>query len=186
MIEKLFTSKTRIKVLEYLFFCRKETYLREIAKELKVSPSAVKKELDNILDLGLIKKQKNKIILNESSPILEELRKIFLKTDSINYPIKKAIEKLDIKFALIFGSFARGVYNSESDVDLLVIGKVRQEEVFRALKYVEKLIKREVNPVVWTLEELEKNKNKGFVRDIVKKEKIMVIGDENEFKRVVK
>ena len=62
MLEKLFTSKTRIKILDYLLFHKKETYLREIAKDLKLYPSAVKREIDNLLGLGLIKKQKNKII----------------------------------------------------------------------------------------------------------------------------
>lgn len=186
MLERLFTSKTRIKILDYLFFHSKETYLRAIAKELNLSPSAIKRELDNLLDLGLIRKQKNKIILDESNPILEDLKRIFLKTDSIIYPIKEALKKEDIKFALLFGSFAQDKYTSESDIDLLVIGKVKQQEVFKLLKPTEKVIKREINPVVWTLQELKENKNKGFVKDIIKKNKIMVIGDKNEFQRIVK
>lgn len=186
MLEKLFTSKARIKILDYIFFHKRETYLREIAKELKLSPSAIKRELDNLLELGLIIKQRNKIMLNESNPFLEDLKRIFLKTDSISYPVKEALRKEDIKFALIFGSFAQEKYNSESDIDLLIIGKAKQQEVFKLLKPVEKLIKREINPVVWTLEELKKNKNKGFVKDIMKKNKIMLIGDENEFQRIIK
>ncbi len=186
MLEKLFTSKTRIKMLDYLFFHRKETYLREISKELKLSPSATKRELDNLLDLGLIKKQKNKIILNESNTIIEDLKRIFLKTDSIRYPIKKALKKERIKFALIFGSFAQANYNSESDIDLLIIGNTKQQKVFRLLRPVEKTIKREINPIVWTLQELKKNKNKGFIKDIIKKNKIMIIGDKNEFQRAIR
>lgn len=186
MLEKLFTSKARIRILEYLFFCNKETYLREIVKDLKISPSAVKREIDNLLDMGLIKKQKNKIFLDESNNFLDDLKKIFLKTDSISYPIEKELKKEDIKFALIFGSFAQGKYNSESDIDLLIIGKITQQEAFRLLKSAEKIIKREINPVVWTLQELKKNKNKGFVRDIMKKNKIMIIGDKNEFQGIIK
>ena len=185
MLEKLFTSKVRIKILEYLFFYNKETYLREIVKDLKLFPSAVKRELDNLLDLGLIKKQKNRIILDESNPFLEDLKRIFLKTDSIIYPIKKSLKKENIKFALIFGSFVQGKYNSESDIDLLIIGKIKQQEVFKLLTPVEEIIKREINPVVWTLKELRKNKNIGFVRDIVKN-MIIIIGDENEFQRIVR
>lgn len=186
MLERLFTSKVRIKILEYLFFYNKETYLREISAELNLSPSAVKRELDNLLDLGLIKKQKNKIFLDESSPILEDIRKIFLKTDSIVYFIKKALIKKNIQFALIFGSFAQGKHTSESDIDLLIIGKIKEDEIFKLLKPAEKLTEREINPVVWTLQELQKNKNKGFVKNILKKNKIMVIGDKNEFQRIVK
>ncbi len=102
------------------------------------------------------------------------------------YPIKKALNKKDIKFALIFGSFAKGNYGSESDIDLLVIGDVKQKEIFKLLKPVEKLIKREISPVVWTVEELKKNKSKGFVKDIAKKRKIMIKGGGDEFQRIIK
>jgi len=185
MLEKLFTSKTRVKILDYLFFRKKETYLREIVKELNLSPGAIKREIDNLLKLGLIKKQRNRIVLNESNPIIKDLKNIFLKTDSIVYPLKEILKREDIKLALIFGSFAQGRYNLESDVDLLVIGKIKQEKVFKLLNPIEKMIKKEINSVVWTLEELKKNKNKGFVKDIIKKEKIMIIGDKDEFQRIV-
>ena len=186
MLKRLFTSKTRIKILEYLFFNKKETYLREIAKELKLSTNAIKRELDNLLVLELINKKKNKIILNKSNPFLNDLKNIFLKTDSINYPIREGLKKLNTDFILIFGSFARGDYNSESDVDLLILGNAKQQEVFKLLKPVEKIIKREINPVVWTIKELKENKNKGFVRDILKKDKIMIKGDKNEFQRIIR
>ena len=186
MLEKLFTSKARIRILEYLFFHKKETYLREIAKDLGLSPSAIKREIDNLICLGLINKQKNKLSLNESKPFLEDIKKLFLKTDSIGYPIKEALKKQDIKFILIFGSFAKGNYNSESDIDLLVIGNVKQQEIFRLLRPVEKSIGREINPIVWTPDELKKNKDKAFVKDIMKKNKIMIKGDESEFQRVIR
>lgn len=186
MIERLFTSKTRVKILGYLFFYNKETYLREIVRELKLSPSAVKRELNNLLVMGLIKKKKNRIILNESCGIIDELKKIFLKTDFIVYPIRRALKKEGIKFAIIFGSFANNTYNSESDIDLLVIGNVKQKEIFRLLRPIEKMIKREINPVVWTIEELKKSKDKGFVKDIMKKNRIMIKGDEDEFQGIVR
>jgi len=185
MLEKLFTSKTRVKILEYLLFHKGETYLREIARELQTSPGAVKREIDNLHSLGLIRKQKGKVVLDEANTLVEDLRKIFLKTDSIAYPIKEALENPHIDFVLIFGSFAQGKYNSESDVDLLVIGDIAQEEVFRLLRPVEEKIKREINPVVWTRKELKKNRKKGFVRDILKKEPLILKGDVDEFRRIV-
>lgn len=180
MIEKLFTSKARTKILEYLFFRKKETHLREIAKELKIHPSAAKRELDNLLALGLIQKQNNKISLNEANPIIPDLKRIFIKTDSIKEPIKKALQKLDAQFIFIFGSFAQEKHTVESDIDLMVIGNCKQADVFALLKPIEKTVEREINPIVWTPEELGKNKNKGFVKDIMKKSKIMVKGDEHE------
>ena len=184
MLEKLFTSKTRIKILEYLFFHKKETYLREIARDLNLPPSAIKRELDNFFELGLIKKEKNRVILNESQPFLEDLKRIFLKT-SISYPIKEALKRVNTDFILIFGSFAQGKYIPESDVDLMIIGNLEQSKVFELLKPAERIIGREISPIIWTLEELKRNRNKGFVKDILKKNKIMIKGDENEFQRVI-
>ena len=68
----------------------------------------------------------------------------------------------------------------------MVIGEVTQQKVFKLLKPVEKIIKREINPVVWTPEELKNNKNRGFVKDIMKKNKIMIIGNKNDFQRIIK
>lgn len=186
MLEKLFVSKVRIKILDFLFFQKQETYIREIGRELKLSPSAVKREVDNLISIKLVLKEEKRIILNKTNPILIDLRNIFLKTDSIIYPIREALKEKDIEFALIFGSFARSEYNSKSDVDLLVIGKIKQEKVFKLLRPVEKIVKRDLNPVVWTSEELKRNKNKGFVKDIIKKNKLMIIGGENEFQRIIK
>ncbi|MEK6886876.1 MAG: nucleotidyltransferase domain-containing protein [Nanoarchaeota archaeon] len=186
MLEKLFTSKSRIKILEYLFFYNEETYLREMAKELKLSPSTTKRELDNLINFGLIRKQGNRITFNKSNPIFDDLKNIFLKTDSIGYNIINALKNEDIEFIVLFGSFAHGKYSPESDVDLLIVGNVKQQEVFKLLRPVEKLIKREIAPVVWTLEELKKGKNGGFVRDIMKKNKIMLKGDKNEFQRIIR
>jgi len=185
MLEKLFTSKNRIKILEYLFFYNKEIYLREIVKELKISPSAVKREIDNLLSIGLINKQKNKIILNEFCNILEDLKKIFLKTDFIIYPITKALKNKKIKFAFLFGSFPRGDYKIDSDIDLMIIGNIPLSSVIRIIKPVEDKIKREINPIVWTLENLKKQKQSGFVKDIFKKKIIIIKGNENELRKII-
>lgn len=186
MLEKLFTSKNRIKIMEFLFFEREETYLREISKELGISPSAVKRELENLIVTGLIKKQRNKIVLNEKSNIIGDLKNIFIKTDAIVYPIKRVLKSNKIKFTLIFGSFAVGDYSGDSDIDLMIIGDMKLSEVYKLLRPVENQIKREINPVVWKLETLRGKKDIGFVRDIFKKKIIMLKGEENEIRKIVK
>lgn len=186
MLERLFTSKARIKILGYLFFRKKETYLREIAKELKLAPSAVKRELDNLAELDIIKKIKNKIVLNEENPFLEELKQIFLKTDFIIYPIKKALDKKEIEFALIFGSFAKGNFNSESDVDLLIIGKINLSEIIKLLKPIENKINRDINPIIWNINEFKERKKGKFASEIFSGKILMIKGEENELRKIAK
>ena len=185
MLEKIFTSKNRIKIMEYLFFVKNETYIREIGKNLKISPSAVKREVDNLENIGIIKKSSNKIKLNSESNIIDDLKNIFVKTDYISYKIKEILDKTKAKFVFIFGSFAKGTYDSNSDIDLLIIGDFKLSEVYNLLKPVEEKTKREINPVVWTIENLKKEKNSGFVKDIFKKNIIMIKGDENELRKII-
>ena len=190
MLERLITSKTRTKILQLLLFNNEELHLREIARLIKITPIYVKKELDNLEKLDLIiKTDKANLTLykiNNNSSLIIDLRSLFIKTDFIGYPINEAFRGLDLKYVLIFGSFAEGSFNSESDIDLLVIGEVKQADIFKALKPAEKTLGREINPIVWTLEELKRNRDKGIVKDIIKKSKIMIKGDENEFQRVIR
>lgn len=185
MLEKIFTSKTRIKIMQFLFFEKQETYVREISKMLNISVSGVKREVDNLKKLGLIKKSK-KVLLNKECVFLDDLKSIFVKVDYIRYPIKKALESVKVEFALIFGSFARGDYSSDSDVDLLIVGEIKQAEVFKKLKRVERMVKRDINPVVWDASELKKKKNSVFVKEIFANKIIMIKGEEKDVRQIIK
>ncbi len=185
ILDRIFGSSARVEILGYLFFDKKESYIREISKKLRISPSAVKREIDNLTELGIIKKDERKIILNESSSILNDLRNIFLKTDFIIYPIRESLKNNKIKFAFVFGSFARGDYETKSDVDLMVVGDVKLGEVIKTISMSEKKVGKDINPVVWSVENLKKEKNSGFVRDIFRKGIIMVKGDENELRKII-
>jgi len=96
MLERLFTSTTRIKILRLLMFnSDKWYYLRELARKIKTTPTYVKKELDNLTEAGFInKKRKGNLILfhiNQDSPIFNELRELFIKSDYILF--KQMYEK---------------------------------------------------------------------------------------------
>lgn len=186
MLEKLFTSKNRIKIMQYLFFNKSDTYIREISRDLKMPVSAVKREIDNLILTDILLKDEKKIMLNKKSPIIEELKSIFVKTDAISYQLREALKDKRIKYAFLFGSFARGDYNSDSDVDLMVIGDIKSIDLYKKIKTIEDKVKREINPVVWSVENLRKQKNSGFVKDIFKKEIIMIKGEENEIRQIVK
>lgn len=187
MLERLFTSKNRVKVLGFLLFKKEESHIREISRELKISPSAVKREIDNFVSLGIVKIEKKRIALNKKCSFLGDLKNIFTKTDAVIYPIREAINKNKrIQYAFIFGSFARGDYRQESDIDLVIISEMKLSEAYDLLRRVENKINRDINPIVWTLKNLKKQKRSGFVRDIFKKGIIMVKGGEDEIREIVK
>lgn len=186
MIEKLFTSKNRVKILSHLFFENEQSYIRELSKNLKISPSAVKKEIDNLINLNILKQKDNKIILNENCNYLLDLKNILLKTDYIIYPIKKELNKRSIKFVILFGSFAKGNYKKESDIDLILIGDLKQSEAFKLIKKIETKINKSINPIVWNEEDFKVKKTGRFFKEIISNKYVLIKGDKDEFQRIIR
>jgi predicted nucleotidyltransferase len=92
-----------------------------------------------------------------------------------------------VHFALVFGSFAAGSETRFSDVDLLVVGDIGEEALMNALVDAEAGIGREVNYILWRADEFMERSMAGnhLLREIVSKPLVMLVGDENEFRRVV-
>ncbi|MBU0457374.1 MAG: nucleotidyltransferase domain-containing protein [Nanoarchaeota archaeon] len=185
MLEKLFTSKTRIKLLTHLLFSTEEYKLRELSRKLKIPVSAVSRELKNLQNISLVKKEKEHFTINSDSNILLELRNIFIKTDAFKIELEKSLESKLIQFAFVFGSFANETYTAESDIDLFIVGKISNEEVFLKIKPLERKLAREINPIIWPLADLKKKKNSSIVRDIARKKIIMLKGKEYELRKII-
>lgn len=193
MLERLFTSKTRVSILEeFLLNPGTEYHIRELARIVEATPIYVQKELKNLESLGLLgsRRKGNMVLykLQTKSPIVEDLKRIFLKTESIGYAIVGELDTKKIKFALIFGSFAKGIETPTSDVDMLIIGNVKEDDILRSISKTERRIGREINFILWTEKEfLQKvRENIPLIREISKTPIIMIVGNEDEFKRSIK
>ena len=194
ILERLFTSKTRVKLLEiFLLKPDEKFHISELARMVDNEPINVQKELKNLQLTGLLhsKKQGNMIQykLRRESPIAEDLKRIFLKTESIGKEIlSKLPEKDKMKYALIYGSVAKGTESGSSDVDMLIIGSISENSILRSIQKIEQRIGRTINFSLWTEKELiQKIRDRiPLVREISKTPVIMIVGDEDEFKRVIK
>ncbi|HJT09692.1 MAG TPA: nucleotidyltransferase domain-containing protein [Candidatus Nitrosotalea sp.] len=193
MLERLFTSTTRVSILEeFLLNPGREYHIRELARILEVTPIYVQKELRNLESLGLLESRKkgNMVIykLQVKSSIVEDLKRIFLKTESIGQAIMQDLDARKIKFAFIFGSFAKGVETATSDLDILIIGDVNEDDVLRSISKTERRIGRQINFILWTEREfVEKVEKKiPLIKEISKTPIIMIVGDEDELKRFIK
>jgi len=193
MLKRLFTSNTRIKLLKLFFLNReREFYLRELARITHENLNSVRRELNNLKNAGLIveRKRGNQKLykVNKFSPVHEELRRILIKTVGTGDLLREELSKFEIKFLLIYGSFAQGDEVEKSDIDLLIIGKVNEEALIKTIRKLEKELSREINYILWNYEEFKKRvKEKHYLlMDIVRKPVIMIIGDEDEFRKVVK
>lgn len=193
MLEKLFTSKTRVSILEeFLLNPSTEYHIRELARIVEATPIYVQKELKNLESFGLlVSRRKGNMVLYKlqtKSPIVEDLKRIFLKTESIGHAIAEDLDAKKIKFALIFGSFAKGTETPTSDIDMLIIGNVNEDDILRSISKTERRIGREINFILWTEKEfLQKvRENIPLIKEILKTPIIMIVGEEDEFKRSIK
>ena len=191
MLEQLFTSKTRIRILSLLMFNQdKEYHLREIGRIINTSPKYVGKELEKLLKINLVNKYEkgnmNIYSVNKSNVILNELKQIFLKTDYLGELIRKEL-KDKVKYAFIYGSFAKGEENKSSDIDLFAVGKIKEDELIKIIQRLEKTVKREVNYVLWNENTFKQRAKSHHLLKTIKKSKIiMLIGNENEFKKSIR
>jgi len=185
MLEKLFTSKTRVKLLN-LFLLNPETefYIREIARKTCENTNAIRRELQNLEDIGLLISTKKGNLkyysTNKKNPIYVELTNIFLKTGGVWRTLSENINLLgNIEIAFIYGSFATGNAGSKSDIDLFIIGQVHENELIRCIERLEKEFSREINYVIFTPSEFSQRieNNDPFIKNVLNEKRVMLIGD---------
>jgi predicted nucleotidyltransferase/DNA-binding HxlR family transcriptional regulator len=188
-IELMF-NRYRRTLLAQLFLRPDERFhLRELARMTEISAGSIHRELKAMAEAGLlIRTQVGNQVLYQADPgcsIYEELASIFRKTTGLAKLLGDQLNKIsdNIDVAIIFGSMASGQQNSESDVDVLVLGDLELLDVVKVLSPVGQTLRREINPVVMTAEVFAANvmSKDRFALRIVEEPKIFVIGDADEF-----
>ena len=186
-------GKTRRSILALLFSHTKETFhLRKILRLAGVSPGAGQRELKRLSDAGVILRavKENQVLFqaNPRCPIFEELKSLITKTAGVVDVLRAALGPLAgrISSALLYGSLARGGAGVESDIDLLVVGEVSFEDIVGNVARAQDLLRREINPMVMSLEEFHSRMSKGdhLLDSIMKSSFVPVIGDPRELVRV--
>ncbi len=192
-LEYLFGTKSQILILK-LFFLNpnKEFYLNDIARRTGLSASYVAKELKKVERIRMVsRREQGNLVLfsvDRKCTIYDELKRIFLKYELLDEIIARELPKEEIKYAFIYGSFAQGKETESSDIDLFIVGKIKEKIVLDVIRKIEGETGREVNYILWTEQELKKKVREGvpLLRNIVDNPIIMIVGDEDEFRRAVK
>lgn len=174
-----------------LFNQDREYHLREIARLVKISPVYVSKELDNLCRINLVKKKKTANLsiysVNRECVFLAELRRIYMKTDYLGELIRRELKNEDVRYCLIFGSFAQGTESSSSDIDLFLVSEIKEDRLIGIIQGIEKTTQREINYVLWDQEAYDKRaKDNNLLANIRKGKVIMLVGDDDEFRGRVK
>jgi len=164
----------------------KKYYVRQIERLLGYSVGSISRELKKFKndDLLLTEKAGNLVYykLNIEHPLYEELKSIIMKSSGIVQRLKEALVSfVNIDVAFIYGSYASGEAKASSDIDIMIIGDVESSEVVNGLTKLEIKFDREINFTLFTKEEfLEKKDEIEFLKDIMARDKIPLIGNINE------
>lgn len=169
MIDKLFGSKTRVKLMHlFLNHPGQSFYVREITRLIDEQINSVRRELSNMLEVGVITSDTadNKLYyeVNQRYEFYSALRAIFagetinvgkptLTTDenAVNQQYLSAIAGISaLRLAIIAGVLVRG---STSTVDVLLVGQLPAAKVKATMSIIEKQEGREINYTVMSYDD---------------------------------
>ena len=164
-------------------------HLRELERlTAAASVGSIKKELDQLVGVGLLKVRKvgnqTQFCVNEDHPVYPELSGLIRKTIGLVDVLHTALTPIatQIQIAFVFGSMAQGTETPHSDVDVMILGEAGFADAVNALYESQATLGREINPKVMTLAEWQRRKavGDGFVKNVLNKPKLFVVGGPDE------
>ncbi len=195
MFEQLFGSKTRVKLLSlFLNNPGRSYYVREITRKIDEQINSVRRELSNLLSIGIIKSEgaNNRLYyeVNQKYRYYGELRSVFSSIPVKTKALKETKEEDQItrklratgtvELAFLTGVFVRG---SSTNIDLFLVGDVNRARVSKVVNELEKELGRELNYTIMTPSDFRyrQSLNDRFLSNIMESKKIVLVDDgDNE------
>lgn len=179
-------GRTRGAVLAVLFgHVHESYYLRQLARMTGIALGPVQRELRQLVDAGLVTRKtlgsQTLYSANDGSPVFAEMRTLVAKTVGIHDVLLAALHPLErkINLAFVYGSVARSRETRQSDIDLMIVGRVRFGDVIDRMADAQKALNREINPTVYTVKEFGSKMRGNFLKTVLGEKKLFLIGDEN-------
>lgn len=198
MIDALFGSKTRVKLL-HLFMNHpgQSFYVREITRLIEEQINSVRRELSNMLEVGVITSDSadNKLYyeVNQRYEFYTALRAIFAgevidatrpstsgaDQSVINERYLSAISDISaLRLAILSGVLVKG---SQGPVDVLLVGNLPAAKVKSAMAIIEKQEGRELNYSVLPYDEFyyRMSVRDKFITQILNSKHVVAIDKDN-------
>lgn len=177
-------STIRRAILAMLFdMPERRLHLRAIARAVGASAGTAARELSRLEEAGVIRRTRegNQVYFQArpDQPKFGELRGLVRETIGAPLVIRRRLGGLaGVERAVIFGSYARGSVDADSDVDILIIGDPDRDALTERLENAGLEIGRPVNEVVMTSAELGERRERGdrFIESIDSGPVIEVLG----------
>ena len=192
MIDSLFGSKTRVKLLHlFLNNPEKSFYVREITRMIDEQINSVRRELANMVSVGIVQQDAidNKLYysVNDDYPYIKPLAAIFSDKNTEGgagaaggVSWEDSLGRMrGLKLAIISGKLVVG---SSSAVDLLLVGDDMSAVTIKNLvKKIEKDRKIEINYAVISYDDFyyRMSVKDRFIMDIVRNKHSVLVDAEN-------
>ena len=200
MLEKLFGSKTRVKILKlFLIHPLDKYYIRQLSRDLKLQLNSVRRELENLEGFGILTydakdinhgetpaekkasatgQEKKYYRANPNFVLFDEIKALIVKAQ-ILYE-KDFVRKLQaigkIKLLVLTGIF---VNNPNSLIDILLVGKINKIKLVKLIKELEIELGKEINFTVFNPQEFKYRRDITdiFLYGILEGRKLIVIDE---------
>jgi predicted nucleotidyltransferase/biotin operon repressor len=157
MIES-FNRYMDLKVLGYfLLNPKKPVHIKALARLLGISPMSVSHAVKHFEEKGYLVKEEKGLAyyyhLNVHDPVIEPMKKAIGRDFILSVRPQDMFLSADpniISLAL-YGSYANGTFDEDSDVDLLVVTASKKEKLLDVIMELEDRLGKEVNVSVYNL-----------------------------------
>lgn len=192
-MESLFGSKTRVRLLSTLLLNPDgEFYIRQLSRRIKVNINAVRLELNNLEEIGLLKTTKKGkakyYTVNKEARIYQDLRSIFLKTEGAVDYVKKGLSDFDgLELAFIFGSYTWSRRKMPKKMEIFLVGEIAEEELYDFLAQAERDLSLHIEYALITQKQLAEKVTSldPFVTKLLKRKKIPLVGNPTKLVRSI-
>lgn len=162
MIEQLFGSKTRVKLLQ-LFYSNpnRAFYVREITRKIDEQINSVRRELANLLSIGIITSDTNNNRLyyevNQDFQYFQPLAAMFgggvmaaPEAPAVESEAANVKQLGNVELAFYTGQFTR---DEQSGTDLVIVGDINQAKLTKFITDLEQQEKKELRYTAMTMHE---------------------------------
>lgn len=190
MLEQLFGSNTRVKLLHiFIINPHDKYYVRELTRQLDSQINAIRRELKNLVELGIIqevtgaeekyKKSKRKFFQADDKFVLfPELKSILQKSQFLlEKKFAKSLQKIGkVHYLALTGCF---VGEKNTPIDMLIVGKINKKKFDRLIKSFQKDFNQELNYTIFEKKEFDYRRSVAdrFIYSVLDAEKMVLIDE---------
>ncbi len=156
---------------------------QDLLDRLGATSTTLHRELGRLERAGLIEHDRvgrtRRYRAATDSPIHEPLRELLQRTLGVEPLLRRALDGVDgVAAAAIFGSWAAGETNEDSDIDLLVVGEMDRDDLLSKVREVEAQAHREIDVTAYGADEFARRRGagSGFLTTVLRGPLIELVG----------